>query len=211
MDSDKNSMPRLRSSRRSTSDVNRRAIRNMGIRRPSNQKSQPLRSVIKTVNDAISWKGWGTLFSLAGLLTVWITLKSFDLSQETHESDRFDKAVTQLASESYSERVAGVQALQEISTSNPERVDDISSVLSAFVEARKLEVSSCGTLWGDVFTAQIRDRFASKCMESNGGVIAVVEVARDGEVIMKQYVPLNARADANFKAALDSLDPITFG
>ncbi len=134
----------------------RRSRCKLDIRRSTRRRPSRWRRLLHAANVTISWKGWATVVSfasLASLLTVWITFKSFGLNQEAQENERLSRAVAQLGSESAPERLAGIQTLQQISDKLPDKAQQINGILDAFVDSRRKEVASCGSLVGDLFAA----------------------------------------------------------
>ena len=193
MQSDKNSSRRRIVPRSGGNAATRRAIRRVGLRVPIIKKPSALQSTFRMIGDIFSWRGWPTLLSLVGLLAVWISFKSLDLNQNANDDARYKAAVSQVASDKYLERIAGLQALHKIKLTTPERATEIDDLISSFIDVRRSEITSCNEPWRDVAFAFLHDltqKMDTHCsVYANGAVMGIVYYSNVASV-----VPLNAKA-----------------
>lgn len=158
--------------------VSRRAARRISLRQQAYTKPSRVRFASKKIGDCFSWRGWPTLLSIAGLLTLLIGFETLRQNRDASENQRYESAVAHLASDKYVERIAALQTLDGIAAATPERAPEIGALVSEFISARRSEIVGCSKPWKDVLFAifEYEPRvFESRCLESDGRVIGVAQ------------------------------------
>lgn len=72
----------------------------------------------------------------AALVAIAFTARTFYLSRRGQETDRFSRAVTQLASERLEERLGGIHALEQVMRESPRDHEAVIAILCAFVRRK---------------------------------------------------------------------------
>jgi uncharacterized protein YjbI with pentapeptide repeats len=93
-------------------------------------RADALNAVRQTVITAIG--------GAAALVALGFTVRTYYLSRRGQVTDRFGKAITQLASGRLEERLGGIHALEHVMAESPRDHDAVVGVLSAFVRTRTL-------------------------------------------------------------------------
>ncbi|MGV9677792.1 pentapeptide repeat-containing protein [Nocardia sp. NPDC003482] len=102
--------------------------------------------LVRGILGAVTWSGWTGVAALATAIAaigaLWFTAQSlratdnqYGLAQQVAVSDRFQKAVEQLASDRIDQRVAGIYLLERLAKDSPGDRDTIVEVLAAFLRA----------------------------------------------------------------------------
>jgi uncharacterized protein YjbI with pentapeptide repeats len=182
-----------------------------------NLEKRKLQLEIRSLSRQLSWRGlaleWlksaGVLAALLGVgVTLYIGFGQIRQSEQNRSAERFDKALTRLASEKSSERITGVSALRlflsERDTSLQAQalhflVNAVSVETDPLVQAALLDVFN--ELKADNVGPQALDDSLRTAVERNKSLSTSIEeeaferIARDQKQTMAQYAPLKLRAD----------------